>query len=73
MQVAEKGRKGMSNLAKILIILSFIAGIGFLLAAFFKFKEHKCGGYPVCVCFPLFPPCQWEWVRRNRLTHQLLF
>jgi hypothetical protein len=58
----------MSKLAKILSILSFIAGIGFLLAAFFKFKQHKCCGYPVCVCFPLFPPCQWEWVRRNRLT-----
>ena len=73
MWINNKGMSPISKIAKILAFLPYIAGIGFVLFSIYKFKQHKCGAYPVCECFPLFPPCQWEWVRRNRLTHQFLF
>lgn len=41
MQVSEKGIQGMSKIAQILVILSYLAGIAFGLAAILKFKQHK--------------------------------
>jgi hypothetical protein len=73
MQVYEKGIKGMSKIAKIIIILATLSGIVLAVLAVIRFKQHKCGNYPLCDCFPNFPPCQWEWVRRNKLTYQFLF
>jgi hypothetical protein len=49
----------MSKIAKILLLLAYTVGFFFLIAGVIKLKQHKCGDYPVCVCFPNFPPCKW--------------
>ena len=51
--VADKVTEQLESVAKLIVGLSFVAGLGFLLAGLFKFKQHKDNPTQVQIGTPL--------------------